>query len=337
MSDYDGFNENPLDDPIDEHKNRYEKFDHLSPKVKIYWAIHYILGALVVIIISYFADALLSDVLAINPGEIFLFISGITVIFIIAYILWIEIYYRSFVYYIGEDELEIKRGVIRIDTTVVPYEKIQNINARMSWLERILGISTIIIETAGGYEQPEIVLPGVSNAEEVVSHILEKVKVIKEKLKEEENFLERAKEVIDVLDEKIKDIHERVNKLEETMATFAKQIKDIRATVPKNTLYKFNDIDTKIDFLTQSVEEIKEDLKRLSAAEESIEELKDRMEDVEEKQKEISALTKQPVKKQSKKVGEKEKKKTKKHSKAKTKKQKKEKELKTKSSKKKKR
>ncbi len=321
-------------DPVEEHKKRFEKFENLSPRVKIYWTLQYIIAALVLIIVAYFTDSLLADLFGLMPGEIFWFILGISIVLIVVYLIWTEIYYRSFVYYIGEDELEIKHGVIRINTMVVPYEKIQNINTKMSWIERLLGLSTVIIETAGGYEQPEIVLPGIRNPDEVVSRILERVKVIKEKLKEEENFLEKAKEVIDVLDERIKDMHERVSKLEETMSAFAKQLNDIKSTVPKNTSYKFNDLESKIDFLSSTLDEIKSDLKRLTTAERNIEHLKERLKSVEE---DMDALS-ETIDSSKTKAFEKEAKKSQKSKDEKKKKQKKakSKQLKTKHTKKKK-
>ena len=69
---------------------------------------------------------------------------------------------RTFSYEIDEKRIEIKQGVLWRSITTIPIEKIQNIDIQRSMTARMLGLSTILIQTAGAsIDIPsEGVLPG---------------------------------------------------------------------------------------------------------------------------------------------------------------------------------
>lgn len=57
--------------------------------------------------------------------------------------------YSNFYYEIDEDGLTIESGVIHKSQVTVPFDQVQNVNIERSIIERILGVSSISIETAG--------------------------------------------------------------------------------------------------------------------------------------------------------------------------------------------
>ena len=62
---------------------------------------------------------------------------------------WSYLTYRFYGFSIGDDEFKKEYGVIAKRYVAIPYTRIQNINIRRGILDRIMGLSTLKIETAG--------------------------------------------------------------------------------------------------------------------------------------------------------------------------------------------
>ncbi|VVB97963.1 Bacterial PH domain protein [uncultured archaeon] len=159
--------------PIDEMRIK-----HLDHKVRILWALNSVLFTAFIWLITTgiaqlaFPDGLLGASSSLYPFMFFMLIG----IFLIPYLVWIELRYRNYTYYIAETEMIIRRGVLRIERTTIPFEKVQNVNVSRSVLERLLGLATLKIETAGTNPgEAEGVIPGVSSYRDVVDEILEHV------------------------------------------------------------------------------------------------------------------------------------------------------------------
>ena len=87
-------------------------------------------------------------------------------------VLWVR-FYR---YEIADDEFRVEKGVISKSYDSIPYSRIQNVGIERSLLERVLGISTVDIQTAGNssYGRVEGNIPGIEkrNAEQVREEIM---------------------------------------------------------------------------------------------------------------------------------------------------------------------
>jgi membrane protein YdbS with pleckstrin-like domain len=100
-------------------------------------------------------------------------IMGITLIGMLAlfviFVFWVRLYYVSIWYEMKEDEMSWKRGVWFRRTGIVPYNRITNLDVIQGPVMRILGISTLSIQTAGysGQAVPEIRIEGIEHAEEL--------------------------------------------------------------------------------------------------------------------------------------------------------------------------
>jgi membrane protein YdbS with pleckstrin-like domain len=72
--------------------------------------------------------------------------------------------YRRWGYREGEDELQIRRGMLVRVRTVVPFGRVQHIDVAQGPIQRAFGLATIILHTAGtaGAAVP---LPGIRQAE----------------------------------------------------------------------------------------------------------------------------------------------------------------------------
>ena len=75
-------------------------------------------------------------------------VAVILVIFIIIEALWILLYLNSIEYFLDKNNLIFKGGVISRFEKILPYSKIQHVIIYESFIQRILGLSSVSIETA---------------------------------------------------------------------------------------------------------------------------------------------------------------------------------------------
>ena len=101
--------------------------------------------------------------------------------------LWAKLSYNAYKYQLTEDAFKKEQGVIWKKYVSVPYERIQNVDIHRGILARILGLSDLMIQTAGysgGYgrrgigHEPEGRLPGVSRerAEQLREELIQRSK-----------------------------------------------------------------------------------------------------------------------------------------------------------------
>ena len=64
---------------------------------------------------------------------------------------WASLYWNNYRFEVGAERVKITRGVIGKRVTNIPYERIQNVNIYRGVLDRIFGLYSIEIETAGGF------------------------------------------------------------------------------------------------------------------------------------------------------------------------------------------
>lgn len=126
--------------------------------VKILWQAIY--GAILVIA----AMLLLGDDEPLGLGVLVPILGGLLLLVaVIAVIQWA--YFR---FSIAEDRLLIRKGVIRKTALDLPYERVQGINVERSLVDRIIGLVSVTLDTAGSF-QAEGKLPSIRT--EVADHL----------------------------------------------------------------------------------------------------------------------------------------------------------------------
>lgn len=123
----------------------------LHPAVQVVWILRSGMGALAVGITVGIAGVLLGPVLW--PGPV-----ALTVAFGLA-VGHALIRYRRWRYEVRADVLYLDRGVITHVTTVVPHVRIQHVDTARGPLERILGLSSVVVYTAGS-RGADVTVPG---------------------------------------------------------------------------------------------------------------------------------------------------------------------------------
>gem|GEM_PF-5574076 len=195
------------------------KFYHVSPRIKLLWSFTVLCLAFTVWLIMSvgsliaFPHGLFSLPQPLLP-VFFFFIIGV---FLIPYLIWVEIHYRHYVFAFMPSEFVVKKGFLRVESIAVPYENIQNVNVSQSFVERILALATIKIETAGGSTHANVKLEGVSHYEEFVDFLLEKVE--ESKIVKTSETSPPSSVSVEELWNKLQELEQRIKKLEEKNKT----------------------------------------------------------------------------------------------------------------------
>lgn len=85
--------------------------------------------------------------------------------------------YRSWGFDMGEDELAVKHGLMIRRRTIVPFGRVQHIDIAQGPLQRLLGLATLVLNTAGT-RGAAVRLPGLlrEDAEAMRDHIRGKIR-----------------------------------------------------------------------------------------------------------------------------------------------------------------
>jgi len=123
------------------------------------------------LIIALIAVCFLVPFMAVEEGGLYtgiLILIGLAFIAVL-FVVWTNLYYATMFYELHDDELRWRRGVLFRTTGIVPYNRITNLDLRQGPVMRLLGISTISIQTAGysGQSVPEIRIEAITHAEEL--------------------------------------------------------------------------------------------------------------------------------------------------------------------------
>lgn len=163
--------------------------EKLNPKaVWIFFFQFLSLGLILALMLGYFFWALMVK-FEFNWWIVILFSA---VIWIFGSYGWAKLYYNFYKFELTEEAFKKEHGVIWKRYISIPYERIQNIDIHRGILARILGLSDLMIQTAGytgvyrgggllgtlGGRDPEGKLPGLSKerAEEIREELIRRTR-----------------------------------------------------------------------------------------------------------------------------------------------------------------
>jgi len=159
-----------------------------------------------------------------------------TVVILVLNDVYIQYYLKNFSYRMRSSHLEIKHGIWTKNRATIPFSRIQNINIVNGLFDRIFGLYTVKIETAGGsaytqaakgYGKPEGYIPGIKDPftfEKELKQMLDKYNVLPSGLEDKifkpqelafDNFisyvLTKLRDKDDLLKNSIKELRENQN------------------------------------------------------------------------------------------------------------------------------
>ncbi|HEY9092002.1 PH domain-containing protein [Parasphingorhabdus sp.] len=114
--------------------------------------------SVLLIIAAIVAEFVIGEALSLAPGTI---IGPATAIAFFLFVMLPGRIYRRWGYDMGDEQLRILRGYLWRTDTIVPFNRIQHIDVSQGPLQRMFGLSTLIVHTAGTHNSI-VTLPGLS-------------------------------------------------------------------------------------------------------------------------------------------------------------------------------
>lgn len=162
------------------------EFKRVSKKAKAKWRLDYFLGFLALTAVSAFAVLTAGDGAGFSDVQTIVLICCGAVVLVQALcgIICPQIEYVQWAYLITDDRIEIKKGIIWRSHTVIPASRIQHVCAKQGPIQRLFGLATVAIHTAGGLH--EIKQLDKSTADEICAllqgHVNRKLAAAKEQV-----------------------------------------------------------------------------------------------------------------------------------------------------------
>jgi membrane protein YdbS with pleckstrin-like domain len=125
--------------------------ERLDPRVRVTWAVGLLGGATVL-------GAVLAGV------GVFLDVGGLwllSVLLAVVGLAHVVARYRRWRFSVGDEALYLQRGVLTHVETSVPFVRVQHVDTRRGPLERLLGLSSVVVYTAGS-RGADVAIPGLA-------------------------------------------------------------------------------------------------------------------------------------------------------------------------------
>ena len=105
-------------------------------------------------------------------------VGGVVVVWYILWIIYLSYYYKSMIYQLKGNEMIVRRGVFQKIEKNVPFRAVTNLAIFRSLFDRMFGIGTIRLHTAGysGTSLPEENIEGLVNYQEVYDKLIAKIR-----------------------------------------------------------------------------------------------------------------------------------------------------------------
>jgi len=146
----------------------------LDQRVRVEWIVGPLFGALLTAAVAGFITwAVAAEYLPYDRTTSAVAVGGgLFVLFAVYGVVRAVFLYRSWRYVVREESLYLTRGVLTRVQTVVPYVRVQHIDTRRSAFERVLGLSTLVVYTAGS-RGADVTVPGLTpdTAEDLQSRL----------------------------------------------------------------------------------------------------------------------------------------------------------------------
>jgi len=128
--------------------------DALDPRVRVVWAVRALLGAVVLggalLVLDRFAVSV--PLWAVGAAV------GLVAVLGLAHVV---LRYRRWRYELQADALYLERGVVTEVETAVPFVRIQHVDTQRGPLERLAGVSSVVLYTAGS-RGADVTVPGLA-------------------------------------------------------------------------------------------------------------------------------------------------------------------------------
>ena len=120
----------------------------LNPKAKLAMYIKNMIAIIILaaadVVLFFFREEMEMDIVA------WYVITACVAILALILLIWPAIFYRHYRYIVDTEKVDVQRGVLFIRRTVVPIERIHQVQVKRGPISNYLGLADVIITTAGG-------------------------------------------------------------------------------------------------------------------------------------------------------------------------------------------
>lgn len=126
--------------------------ERLDSRVRVVWSVFVVVGAL-------FVGTLLGAILQFGTDWPLWPAPVVALLLLIAGLVHTILRFRIWRYEVQDDALYLERGVFTRVRTVVPYVRIQHVDTQRNPIERLAGIGSVVVYTAGS-RGADVSIPG---------------------------------------------------------------------------------------------------------------------------------------------------------------------------------
>ncbi len=150
-----------------------ESYRSLNPKCKIALYIGYVIMYAVLFAIIYLAGYFFEK----DMGDYYRLYQVLSLAVLVVALIYIiiapQIFYRHYKYVLTSDKIDVLRGIIVIRRTVVPIERVHQVEVTRGPINNMLGLANVDVTTAGGVARIQFLDVPIANsiAEELNDYI----------------------------------------------------------------------------------------------------------------------------------------------------------------------
>lgn len=128
--------------------------ESLHPRIRLVWVAQWIITAIMLGLVIAAVDQWIVPV----PTAGFVGIVGLALVLGVGYAVLL---YGRWHFELQEDALYLERGVVTFVETAVPFVRVQHVDTQFGPLERLLGLSSVVVYTAGS-RNADVRVPGLT-------------------------------------------------------------------------------------------------------------------------------------------------------------------------------
>ncbi|WP_265111620.1 PH domain-containing protein [Halosolutus halophilus] len=128
--------------------------ESLHPRIRLFWIAQAAIGAIVVGVVLVAVDRWLRSV----PTVALATVVAIGIALGVGYAVRL---YQVWQFELQSDALYLERGVVTFVETAVPFVRVQHVDTQFGPIERVLGLSSVVVYTAGS-RNADVKIPGLT-------------------------------------------------------------------------------------------------------------------------------------------------------------------------------
>lgn len=135
-----------------------EGMERLHSRIRLLWAAGALLTA---VVLAALVTAIVVFALSWPLQEGLLLGGGVALVLFVVGVVFAVLRYRAWRFELQDDALYLERGVVTEIRTVLPYVRVQHVDTQRNPIERVLGLSRVVVYTAGS-RGADVAVPGLT-------------------------------------------------------------------------------------------------------------------------------------------------------------------------------